>query len=244
MSPLCWLAPGAPFPPTHQALREPDGLLAAGADLAPDTLLRAYRHGIFPWFSPADPILWWSPDPRLVLLPEQFHLSRRLARSLRQPGWQFSLNHAFNEVISACATVPRRGQPGTWISADMQSAYQRLHQLGHAHSLEVWWQGELVGGVYGVRVGAVFFGESMFSRRRDASKAALATLCRLHRPLHLALLDCQVESAHLLSLGARVWPRHQFEQALVSLTAAATACWPVIAPLSRQQLIAQLEEAP
>lgn len=242
MPQLSWLAPGQPFPPSSQALTDPDGLLAAGADLAPATLLRAYRQGIFPWFSPADPILWWSPDPRLVIIPEQFHLARRLRRTLRRTDWQFSLNQAFAEVVCNCATSNRRDQQGTWISPAMAAAYQRLHQLGHAHSIEVWQQDKLVGGVYGVRIGAVFFGESMFSRCRDASKAALATLCQLHRPLRLALLDCQVESAHLLTLGAVSWSRQQFEQALARLTESDTAPWPVTAVMPRSQLIEQLED--
>ncbi|MFN3713228.1 MAG: leucyl/phenylalanyl-tRNA--protein transferase [Alcanivoracaceae bacterium] len=230
MSALIWLAPGDPFPPTSQALDDPAGLLAAGGDLSPDTLLRAYRRGIFPWYCDGQPLLWWSPDPRLVLYPEQFHLSRRLARSLTQPHWRFSLNHAFDEVIQACAQTPRRGQRGTWITAEMTTAYHRLHRLGHAHSLEVWHDQRMVGGIYGVRVGRVFFGESMFSHVRDASKAAMAMLCRLHASLHLSLLDCQVESAHLLTLGATTLPRREFERLLEDLTQAPTPPWPRIAP--------------
>ena len=230
MTALAWLAPGDPFPPASQALDDPAGLLAAGADLSTRTLLRAYRRGIFPWYSDGQPVLWWSPDPRLVLLPERFHASRRLLRSLRQPHWQFSLNAAFEQVISACAGTLRHGQGGTWITADMRNAYCQLHRLGHAHSLEVWHDGELVGGIYGVRIGRVFFGESMFSHARDASKAAMAMLCRIHDSLQMDLLDCQLESAHLLSLGAQVMPRAQFEQQLAVLTVAETPPWPVIAP--------------
>lgn len=230
MTSLTWLAPGDPFPPTSQALDDPGGLLAAGADLSPATLLNAYRRGIFPWYSPGQPILWWSPDPRLVLFPEQFHLSRRLLRSLRQNNWQFSLNHAFEQVIDACARTPRRGQGGTWITPEMSAAYCRLHALGHAHSLEVWQQQRLVGGIYGVRIGQVFFGESMFSHVRDASKAAMAMLCQLHTTLSFELLDCQVESAHLLSLGAVNLPREQFEQRISELTGRHSDVWPVIAP--------------
>ncbi len=230
MTALAWLAPGDPFPPTSQALEDPAGLLAAGADLSTSTLLRAYRRGIFPWYSDGQPILWWSPEPRLILFPEHFHASRRLLRSLRQPHWRFSLNTAFERIIEACADTPRRGQGGTWITAEMHDAYCQLHRLGHAHSLEVWHGNEIVGGIYGVRVGRVFFGESMFSHARDASKAAMAMLCRIHDTLQLELLDCQVESAHLLSLGAEVLPRREFEQHLAALTLTDTPPWPVIAP--------------
>lgn len=230
MTSLAWLAPGDPFPPTSQALDDPAGLLAAGADLSANTLLRAYRCGIFPWYSDGQPILWWSPEPRLVLFPERFHASRRLLRSLRQPHWQFSLNSAFDRVIEACADTPRRGQGGTWITDQMHDAYCQLHRLGHAHSLEVWHDSELVGGIYGVRIGRAFFGESMFSHARDASKAAMAMLCRIHGTLQMDLLDCQVESAHLLSLGAEILPRREFEQQLAVLTVADTPPWPVIEP--------------
>lgn len=230
MTALAWLAPGDPFPPTSQALDDPGGLLAAGADLTTSTLLKAYRRGIFPWYNDGQPILWWSPDPRLVLLPERFHSSRRLLRSLRQPHWQFSLNTAFEQVIAACADTPRRGQGGTWITDEMRNAYCRLHRAGHAHSLEVWHGDRLVGGIYGVRIGRAFFGESMFSHARDASKAAMAMLCRIHGALQMELLDCQVESAHLLSLGAEILPRKAFEQKLAVLTAADTPPWPVIQP--------------
>jgi leucyl/phenylalanyl-tRNA---protein transferase len=230
MAALTWLAPGDPFPPTSQALDDPAGLLAAGGDLTVNTLLAAYRRGIFPWYSDGQPLLWWSPDPRLVLMPEQFHLSRRLARSLRQPHWRFSLNYAFDRVIRACARTPRRGQRGTWITTEMEEAYCQLHRQGHAHSLEVWHGEQLVGGIYGVRVGRVFFGESMFSHARDGSKAAMAILCRLHTRLHLSLLDCQVESAHLLTLGATIMPRSEFEQQLDRLATEATPPWPTLAP--------------
>jgi leucyl/phenylalanyl-tRNA---protein transferase len=227
---LTWLAPGDPFPRTDQALDDPQGLLAAGGDLSPATLLRAYRRGIFPWYSDGQPILWWSPSPRLILRPNAFHCSRRLLRSLRQPHWQFSLNSAFDQVIDACAHTPRRGQGGTWITAEIRDAYRQLHRLGHAHSLEVWQNGTLAGGIYGVRVGRVFFGESMFSHARDASKATMAMLCALHRLLQFELLDCQVESAHLLSLGATCVSRQAFEQMLTELTSQDTSPWPVLAP--------------
>lgn len=214
---LPWLAPGDPFPPTGTALTDPEGLLAAGADLSPATLLAAYRRGIFPWYSDGQPILWWSPDPRLVLRPEDFHLSRSLARTLRRDRFAFSLDHAFADVIRACGATPRHGQRGTWLTAEMIDAYVHLHELGHAHSVEVWQDGTLVGGLYGVHLDRVFFGESMFSRVTDASKSALALLCALRDTLAIALIDCQVASAHLLSLGAHEVPRTEFERQLKNL---------------------------
>ncbi|PKM23017.1 MAG: leucyl/phenylalanyl-tRNA--protein transferase [Gammaproteobacteria bacterium HGW-Gammaproteobacteria-14] len=226
MSALTWLAPGDPFPPSQQALDDPDGLLAAGGDLSCSTLLAAYRRGIFPWYSDGQPILWWTPDPRLVLYPDRFHCSRRLQRKLRSNHWRFSLNQNFADVMAACADTPRHGHTGTWITREMRAAYQQLHTLGHAHSLEVWRDERLVGGIYGVQVGRVFFGESMFSHETDTSKAAMATLCRLHERLQFDLLDCQVESEHLLSLGAESLPRARFEETLALLTASQAPPWP------------------
>lgn len=210
---LTWLAPGDPFPPVEQALEEPSGLLAAGGALDPNSLLAAYRRGIFPWFNPGDPILWWSPDPRLVLFPERFHCARRLRRRLRNAGFRYSLDQAFTEVMHACAE-PRPGQPGTWISPIMIDAYSELFRLGHGHSLEIWHGDELVGGVYGLQLGRVFFGESMFSRVTDASKAALFALSALRDRLGIRLLDCQVDSPHLRSLGAELLPRADFQALL------------------------------
>ncbi|MEM9181882.1 MAG: leucyl/phenylalanyl-tRNA--protein transferase [Pseudomonadota bacterium] len=212
-----WLAPGQPFPPVDEAFLEPNGLLAAGADLHPATLLEAYRLGIFPWYSPSEPILWWSPDPRLVIEPSNVHVSRRMARTLRQP-WQLTLDHSFDQVVEACA-APRPGQAGTWITREMKQAYRRMHQLGHAHSLEVWRDGELVGGIYGIAIGRAFFGESMFRRRRDGSKVALISLCQFLAHHDFGLLDCQVESAHLLTLGAFNLPRSEFCERIAALTA-------------------------
>lgn len=214
---LTWLAPGEPFPPTSTALADPEGLLAAGADLSPATLIDAYRQGIFPWYGDDQPILWWSPDPRLVLLPEAFHLSRSLRRTLRRGEFAFSLDHAFSEVIRACANTPRFGQPGTWLTGEMIAAYDRLHALGYAHSVEVWQNGRLVGGLYGINLDRVFFGESMFSHVTDASKCALALLCGLRGHLGVELIDCQVESRHLVSLGAHTLPRSDFEHQLKNL---------------------------
>ncbi|MCK9488422.1 MAG: leucyl/phenylalanyl-tRNA--protein transferase [Xanthomonadales bacterium] len=203
--------PAAPFPPVQRALREPDGLLAWGGDLSPQRLVNAYRHGCFPWFEPGQPILWWSPDPRLLLASERFHVSRSFARFLRRSDWTVTINTAFARVIDQCANIARDGQRGTWIVPAMCQAYTRLHQLGHAHSVEVWSaQAELVGGIYGVGIGRMFFGESMFSRRSNGSKVALIALCRhLHRH-GMPLIDCQMETDHLLSLGAVVQDRAGF----------------------------------
>jgi leucyl/phenylalanyl-tRNA---protein transferase len=216
MRTITWLSPhDAPewFPPPEQALEEPAGLLAAGGDLSPERLLAAYRRGIFPWYSPGQPVLWWSPDPRAVLFPEEFRLTRSLAKTLRNRGFAASIDRDFEGVIDGCA-APRTASPGTWITAEMRAAYLELHRLGHAHSIEIRRQGALAGGLYGVRLGGVFFGESMFSRERDASKAALAHLVRLCRRSSLAVIDCQLPSRHLASLGARTIPRAQFQALL------------------------------
>jgi leucyl/phenylalanyl-tRNA---protein transferase len=216
MKSITWLSPqDAPewFPPLDQALEEPSGLLAAGGDLSPERLIAAYRRGIFPWYSPGQPVLWWSPDPRAVLFPEEFHCTRSLAKRLRNGGFAASLDRDFAAVIDGCA-APRAASPGTWITSEMRAAYLELHRLGCAHSVEIWHQGALAGGLYGVRLGAVFFGESMFSRERDASKAALAHLVALCRDRALAVIDCQLPSRHLASLGARTIPRTQFQALL------------------------------
>jgi leucyl/phenylalanyl-tRNA--protein transferase len=213
---ITWLsAQDAPewFPPLEQALEEPCGLLAAGGDLSPERLIAAYRGGIFPWYSPGQPVLWWSPDPRAVLFPEEFHCSRSLAKTLRNGGFSYSMDRDFGAVIDGCA-APRAASPGTWITSDMRAAYLELYHLGHAHSIEIWRGAELVGGLYGVRLGGVFFGESMFSRARDASKAALAHLVALCRRNSLAVIDCQLPSRHLTSLGSRTIPRSQFQALL------------------------------
>ena len=197
------------FPNPALAMNEPDGLLAAGGDLSPERLLNAYRHGIFPWFSAGQPILWWSPNPRAVLLPEELKISRSLRKRLRQGEMQVTLNRAFAEVINHCSE-DRPGQDGTWITDEMQAAYRQLHRLGYAHSVESWQGGELVGGLYGIAIGRVFFGESMFTRRTDASKVAFAHLVRQLDAWGFPLIDCQVSSAHLSSLGARTLPRAEF----------------------------------
>lgn len=201
---LPWLDPdddNQPFPHIDRALREPDGLLAAGGSLTPRRLLRAYQHGIFPWYSAGQPILWWSPDPRLVLFPEVVNVSRSLRQTLKKGRFTLTADAAFPAVIAACA-APRAGIAGTWITPEMNRAYCRLHRLGHAHSIETWCEGQLVGGLYGVAIGRVFFGESMFSAMSDASKAALVVLAAQLRRWSFALIDCQVRTEHLMRMGA------------------------------------------
>lgn len=208
--PLLPADPEAPFPPADFALREPDGLLAIGGDLSPARLLNAYRHGIFPWYSEGQPILWWSPDPRMVLRTDGVRLSRRFRRWLRRSEWTLRADTDFAAVIRACARTPRSGQRGTWITAEMEAAYLELHRLGHAHSVEVFDGERLAGGVYGVAVGRMFFGESMFSEESGGSKVALAGLARHLRGLGWPLIDAQVENAHLARMGALALPRSEF----------------------------------
>jgi leucyl/phenylalanyl-tRNA---protein transferase len=213
---ITWLSPkDAPewFPPAEQALDDPAGLLAAGGDLSPARLMAAYRRGIFPWYSPGQPVLWWSPDPRTVLFPEEFRVSRSLAKTLRNGGFGVTMDQDFAAVIDGCA-APRAHSLGTWITPEMREAYLELHRRGHAHSVEARLDGEIVGGLYGVRLGGVFFGESMFSRARDASKVALAQLVAVCRRNSIAVIDCQLASRHLASLGARGIPRAQFQALL------------------------------
>lgn len=204
------------FPDPARAERDPNGLLAIGGDLTPARLLSAYRRGIFPWYNHDQPILWWSPDPRLVLLPEALHVARSLRKRLRRGDYQLSLNQAFGAVIRGCAG-DRADADGTWLSEAMIQAYVRLHQAGYAHSVEVWSGSELVGGLYGVRLGPVFFGESMFSHRSDASKCAMVLLCQLAREEQIQLIDCQVYTDHLASLGACEISRDAFTQRLDEL---------------------------
>lgn len=216
MKTITWLSPqDAPerFPPLERALDEPPGLLAAGGDLSPPRLLAAYRRGIFPWYSPGQPVLWWAPDPRAVLFPHEFRCSRSLAKTLRNAGFQTQVDQDFAAVIEGCA-APRVNSAGTWITREMRSAYLELHRQGHAHSIETYLSGRLVGGLYGVRLGGVFFGESMFSRERDASKVALARLVELCRTEAIAVIDCQLPSRHLQSLGSRLIPRAEFQALL------------------------------
>lgn len=207
---LTWLQRDSlDFPPLNKALREPNGLLAAGGDLQPERLIQAYRHGCFPWFQDGQPILWWSPDPRTVLLPDELHISRSLGKLLRQRRYRVTFDQAFADVIRACA-APRSYAAETWITTPMQEAYLELHKRGLAHSVEVWSEGELVGGLYGLAMGQLFFGESMFSRADNASKVGFATLVERLKAWGFVLIDCQMPTEHLLSLGARSIPRATF----------------------------------
>ena len=207
--PIPWLPldnPDVPFPDVATAMTEPDGLLAGGGDLSPQRLLRAYRHGIFPWYSQGQPILWWCPSQRAILLPDQLHISRSMHKLLRKQPFQITFNQAFAEVINACAE-PRKQTSDTWITQEMREAYIRLYHLGHARSVECWQNKQLVGGVYGVQLGQVFFGESMFSRVSNASKAALITITQR---TDVKLVDCQLPNQHLRSMGMLEIPRTEF----------------------------------
>ena len=204
-----WLGADIAFPPLTSALKEPNGLLAVGGDLSPRRLLAAYRHGIFPWYSEGDPILWWSPDPRMVLFPAELRVTRSLAKTLRNASYEVRFDTAFDEVMRGCA-APRDGEPGTWITAEMRAAYGRLHELGYAHSAETWIDGALAGGLYGVAIGRMFFGESMFSGESGSSKLALAALARRLREWGWPWIDAQVENEHTRSLGALRMPRERF----------------------------------
>jgi leucyl/phenylalanyl-tRNA--protein transferase len=211
-----WIGASDPFPPLDRALDDPNGLLAAGGSLAARRLIDAYRLGIFPWSSDGQPLLWWSPDPRMVLFTEEFSASRSLRRRLRERRFDVRIDTACAEVIAACAG-PRSGQPGTWITDEIRRAYLELHRGGYVHSVESWREGRLVGGLYGVTLGRVFFGESMFAHETDASKVALAHLVAKLRSLDVPLIDCQQETAHLTSLGARSIPRTRFAALLSEL---------------------------
>ncbi|HRB97554.1 MAG TPA: leucyl/phenylalanyl-tRNA--protein transferase [Nitrosomonas sp.] len=206
------------FPPVENALREPNGLLAVGGDLSPQRLLEAYSKGIFPWFNADEPILWWSPNPRMVLFPEEIKISRSLRKTLKKDHYQIRTDGSFTQVMHACASS-RKGQTGTWIHPEMIAAYTALHDMGLAHCVETWMDGELVGGLYGVALGQVFFGESMFSRVSDASKIALVHLAKQLQRWEFGLIDCQVKTGHLTSLGAREIPRSEFSQQLDRLIA-------------------------
>ena len=206
----CWLSPeDQKFPDVNLALHEPDGLLALGGDLSPERLLEAYRSGIFPWYDEGQPILWWSPNPRAVLFPSRLKVSRSLAKTLRQGRYRITLDQDFRAVMEGCA-APRKGAPGTWITRAMIEAYTELHARGYAHSVEAWCGDRLVGGLYGVALGKVFFGESMFSRSADASKVALVHLARQLEIWGYGLIDCQLYNDHLASLGAELISRSEF----------------------------------
>lgn len=208
-----WLRGNAPFPPVERAQRSPNGLLCAGDTLTPQRILEAYSRGIFPWFSEGDPVLWWSPDPRMVLFPEELRISRSLRRAAARGPFETRMDTAFREVMRACAE-PRDGQAGTWIVPEMVEAYTALHELGYAHSVESWRDGRLVGGLYGLALGHAFFGESMFARETDASKVALVRLVERLREADFRVIDCQQNTRHLASLGAREIPRAAFSQLL------------------------------
>ena len=215
-----WLERDDPFPPLERALKHPNGLLAAGADLSPERLLAAYRQGIFPWYAEGEPLLWWSPDPRMVLIPCALKISRSLAKTLRKRDHEIRFDSAFAAVLHGCATRgadPGADGAGTWITADMRAAYARLHQLGYAHSVETWIDGKLAGGLYGVAVGRMFYGESMFTRVRDASKIAMVHLVRRLRRHGYGMIDCQMHTPHLASLGASSIARSEFSLRLREL---------------------------
>ncbi len=216
-----WLDGGAPFPPLERALREPNGLLCAGGDLSAQRLIDAYQRGIFPWYASGEPILWWSPDPRMVLFPGEFRISRSLRRRLRAGRFEVRLDSDFLAVMRACAEVPRAAQEGTWITREMLRAYWELHQIGIAHSVETWVEGKLVGGLYGLALGGMFYGESMFARVSDASKIAAAHLARYLGEEGFGMIDCQMNTAHLASLGAREIAREVFIARLRTLLAQA-----------------------
>lgn len=225
---LSWVEPGQPLPPPESARAEPNGLVAAGRDLSAKRLLEAYGQGIFPWYSQGQPVLWWSPDPRMVVFVEEFEPSRSLRKTLHRlhesGAWSVTLDQAFGDVMRACA-APRSGQDGTWITRDIIRAYQALHQAGHAHSVEVWSEGSLIGGLYGVSIGRMFFGESMFTRVTDASKCAYAALIAMLRRLDFRMVDCQQSTGHLASLGAREITRSQFLANLRQLSALPAPDW-------------------
>ncbi len=226
MSQIPWLEGSSTlFPHPSHALSDPDGLLAAGGDLSPKQLLHAYKNGIFPWYDETQPILWWSPNPRLIIRPRDLHISKSLKKTLRQTPFTISSDHSFTEVMEACA-APRGNQPGTWITEEMHEAYLRLHVLGHAHSVEIWRDKQLIGGLYGVAIGQVFFGESMFSRQDNASKIAFSCLLKTLGNCGYELIDCQVHSEHLESLGATMVERGQFLQMLVRYTQKENHPWP------------------
>ncbi|TAJ77172.1 MAG: leucyl/phenylalanyl-tRNA--protein transferase [Gallionellaceae bacterium] len=216
MKPIFLIQDNHPFPPVELALERPNGLLAAGGDLSPARLLEAYRHGIFPWFNADDPILWWSPNPRMVLFPNEFKISHSLRKVLRNGQYEIRTDTGFEQVMRACA-APRNGEPGTWISEEMVRAYCALHRMGHAHSVEIWMDGELAGGLYGMALGRMFYGESMFSRKTNASKIALAHLTGQLERWNFAMIDCQMNTPHLASLGAREIPRGEFVRRLQEL---------------------------
>jgi leucyl/phenylalanyl-tRNA--protein transferase len=230
-----FLGPGEPFPPVEQALDNPDGLLAAGGSLTTKRLIDAYRRGIFPWFNEGDPILWWSPDPRTILKPARVHVSHSLRKRIRKAAHFITLDRAFARVLDGCA-APRGAESGTWLSPAMRRAYTGLHNGGLAHSVEVWMDGELAGGVYGVGIGRMFFGESMFTRRTDASKIGIVVLAKQLERWGFPLIDCQLETAHLMSLGAEPMPRRRFVAEIARLVKEKPPSWALDADLAGSHL--------
>lgn len=226
-----FLGPADPFPPVDQALDHPDGLLAAGGTLSLERLVEAYRHGIFPWFNEGDPVLWWSPDPRTVLAPARVHLSHSLKKRLKKHAFLVTIDAAFERVLDGCA-APRADDSGTWLTGEMRQAYSSLHAAGLARSIEVWMDGELAGGIYGVAMGRMFFGESMFSRRTDASKIAMARLATQLDRWQCPLIDCQLATEHLQTLGAESMPRRAFVREVARLVKAPPPSWVLDADLS------------
>jgi len=226
-----WFRSTESFPPIEEALNDPNGLLAAGGDLSPERLLDAYRHGIFPWYNEGQPVLWWSPDPRMVLFVDEFKVSRSLRRSVSRGDFDITVDSAFGHVIEACA-APRDGRLGTWITAAMIDAYTRLHRHGYAHSVEAWFDGKLAGGLYGVAIGRMFYGESMFARLTDASKVALVHLIEMLKQRDMPLIDCQQQTPHLARLGARLVPRRVFAEAVARLVNSPqpVGAWSIAAP--------------
>lgn len=215
--PVLILAADTPFPPLQQALTEPNGLVAIGGNLTPQRLLNAYRQGIFPWFSPGEPILWWSPDPRMVLFPQALKISRSLRKVIQQQPFELRMNTQFSAVMQACAATPRPGQSGSWITDEMIAAYSQLHALGYAHSMEAWQDGQLVGGCYGVKIGRMFYGESMFHHVSNASKVAFAHLVQWLMTQQVGMIDCQMHTPLLASFGAYEIPRDRFIAELTHL---------------------------
>lgn len=244
---LHWLDPRTPdeaFPPARMAMRDPNGLLAIGGDLSIPRLLRAYSNGIFPWYNPDEPILWWSPDPRAILVPSSMKVSRSLAKSIRRQDYAMTMDQAYSRVLAGCSAA-RAGSPGTWLGPEMRAAYDDLHRNGFSHTVEVWRGGELVGGLYGVAIGRAFFGESMFSRVSDASKIALFWLCQQLIVWQYPLIDCQVSSEHLKTLGAVDVSRERFLTQLRAATAlpGRSGLWrfDIAAPMPRQHLPTSFE---
>jgi len=228
---LTWLGAGHAFPPVEKALKEPNGLLAAGGDLSAARLLEAYRRGIFPWYSGDEPPLWWSPDPRMVLYCEELKVPRSLAKSVRNKGYEVKVDTAFSKIVKSCAE-PRESEKRTWLGKEMQAAYLALYQTGHAHSFETWREGDLVGGLYGVAIGRMFYGESMFARATDASKVALVHLVSCLKEKGFPLIDCQMKTPLLASLGAREIPRRTFLRQVAALVnyAEPSGKWSLVAP--------------